>query len=103
MKPIDLEELVEFFSHHKRKPMPEVVRDIVLREGGEFRFGDLRTSVIQWKSLRDVFSPELAKKIKVPGEAYELIMIHRFNTPHNYVYDPNNGKYLGYFRIEKQF
>jgi hypothetical protein len=96
---IDLNQVNQFFENYQKTPMPQVVRDLVL-SGTDLKFGELETRVIEWRSLRDIFSPEIAQKIDVNCEGYNIPVLRKVQTPEHFVYEPRTGEYLGQFNVE---
>jgi len=96
---IDLKQINHFFENYKKTPMPKIVRDLVL-SGTNFKLGELETKVIEWCSLRDIFSPDIAKKIDVPTECYNIVILRRMQTPEYFVYEPRTGEYVGQVNIK---
>jgi hypothetical protein len=96
---MDLEQMNHFFANYQKTPMPEVVRSLTL-SGSKIIIGELETSVIEWRSLRDIFSPEIAQKIDVNCTGMNIPVLRRIQTPEHFVYDPRTGEYLGQFDVE---
>ncbi len=96
---IDLKEIMEFFENYQERPMPRSVIDAIM-SGKTLEFGDLRTNAIEWRSIRDIFSPEIARKIDVPCEGYNIPVLRKMPTPEHFVYEPRTGEYLGQFNVK---
>ena len=96
---IDLRLVNQFFENCPKTQMPKVVRDLIL-SGIDLKFGELETRVIEWRSLRDIHSPEIAQKIDANCEGYNVPVLRKMQTSEYFVYEPRTGEYLGQFNVE---
>lgn len=97
---LDIVQINQFFENYQQTPMPKMMRELIL-SGDNFKFGELETEVVEWKSLRDIFSPEIAQKINANCEGYNIPVVRDHKTPEHHVYEPQTGEYLGYFEVQR--
>jgi hypothetical protein len=96
---IDLDEINNFFDNHQTTPMPQSVLRMIM-SGTNLKSGDLETRVIEWRNLRDIFSPEIAQNIDASYPGQNIPVVRDYPTPTHHVYHPETGDYLGSFEVD---
>ena len=95
---LDLNEITSFLEDYKNNNMPKSLRNLILR-GNKIKYKELETYVIEFKSLKRNFFPEIIEKIKDPGYNKPFTLLRLSGKPNYFVYNPENGDYLGEFDI----
>ena len=96
---IDLKQVIDFFKNFRERRMPKSVLGLILQDGFNLKYDNLETTVTEWRSLRDIFSPDIAAKIEVPTTGYNIPLLRLVGTPEHFVYHPHSGEYLGQFEV----
>ncbi|MBS3083738.1 hypothetical protein J4423_02965 [Candidatus Pacearchaeota archaeon] len=101
---IDVEEVSRFFNNYREMPMPRTVRELILDKCMRLKSGQLESGVLELTVLRDIFAPDIAKKLsdKYGANNMEVPTLRIIKTPENFVYDPNTGEYLGKFDVKSR-
>ena len=60
---IDVEEVSRFFNNYREMPMPRTVRELILDKCMRLKSGQLESGVLELTVLRDIFAPDIAKKL----------------------------------------
>ena len=96
---IKLNEMYDFFMNPTKRRMPESVRALIMK-GDKLVHGNLETTVMEFRSLRDIFSPDIAAKIEARTEGENIPVLRVSRTPTHIVYHPETGAYLGQFDVK---
>ncbi|MEK6811919.1 MAG: hypothetical protein AABX96_05400 [Nanoarchaeota archaeon] len=101
---IDVEEVSRFFESYREVPMPRTVRELILDKCIHLKSGQLESGVLELTALRDIFAPEIAKKLsdRYGANNMEVPTLRIVKTPQNFVYDLNTGEYLGKFDVKSR-